>query len=381
MTSLKKSNEYKYVIYDNYDKTLLHVGKVEMIRKMRDNNIYYVSFIARLDRDMNYIDKNDEGYYTTLDEFSRTGLKNVKLRRITEFHNFINSASYIEELKSRRDPIKNIPELKYEINRFETYYDIPNQYTKDYIDRESNLFNTYIRLNRIPDTYQFFYDNVAGVFTGIYPRGVFDIDLARMKAKNNLDMFYEIMENYKLYRQQIVRNPRILSGQILPLYRWNTIFKRFRKGDYFVQHLPFSTTFDFNFAIEWGKDNYCCLFIILTPLEYPMSILSNPNYKGSEQKYINQKQKEVLLPPSVLYIKQVSVVGGITVYVVEPKLIRENVIKSLLVDNEMSEDEFNDDLRDNPSSVIIENYKFPIDDKRNSGAGAGSSETVSPRRR
>ena len=69
---------------------------------------------------------------------------------------------------------------------------------------------------------------------------------------------------------------------------------------YIIQPIPFSTTFNHEFAIRWGKNKPCCMFIIKVPFDYPVFYLADP--KDNSPSFINHTQYEITLPPSVISI-------------------------------------------------------------------------------
>jgi hypothetical protein len=121
---------------------------------------------------------------------------------------------------------------------------------------------------------------------------------------SSVHLFARVMALCK-YIQELVQTNK---HQISPMFKLP--IKVFRAvnlpagflNDTFIQPVPFSTTWNRNFAIDWlTDDDGCCIFEITVNYDTFLP-LSLPNEVDSplKQYALNQTQEEVVLPPSVL---------------------------------------------------------------------------------
>ena len=162
-------------------------------------------------------------------------------------------------------------------------------------------------------------------------------------SKHLIEQYYKFFKYmYNIYPQSIRDN----NKDFYYVFRHAEIL-HLNKGDKIIQPIPFSTSYDPLFSLVWGDDKVCCLFIIKVPLNYPVVFLSSPLYDPYQyglsndsfsSGYINQGQREITLPPSVLKINNIISISEYTLVFCEiDKMIPFTILDKYLTDKKYSD--------------------------------------------
>ena len=322
------------IITDNINKYVKYKADMESFnyhfaKIMRETIFnYYVSFIAEIDSGNKVIDKKngEEFYIINYGDIKLRQLDPLDKIEIIKDDNIIQSILTSSILQSvsktnlieKKKPTYDKNEIYIKLNNIDQKYRTGDMIK--YIQANSRLF---LEFTSKPENKEF--SAVIGSIVGNNFSSKYD-DKGNLKKVTagvieKIPTFYQMIDHWKgVLKKTGLDN---FNGY-LPVYRWVRLSET--PEDILTHHLPISTSFDYNFSINWGKGSKCCLFVILIRPEDGI-MLSNPY--DPEGGYRNQDQQEVTLPPSVLIIRQKYVWSGSNVNICQYRIIREEVIKKL----------------------------------------------------
>jgi len=201
-------------------------------------------------------------------------------------------------------------------------------------------------INSNDDSHQLIGSVVGGTFTNkLDKKGIITQNMKqRILEANLIERFYNFLK--------MVPYP----SQEYTLYRYIGSDMT-KNNNLIVCPLPFSTSMSFDFVVDWFSDLHkeCCMLIIKIPIGYPAVFLSSPLDNDETKNLLNQSQKEVTLPPSILMIHDRYIVDEMTFFICHPLLISHNIFNNHVIN---AVDNYNDVIYHTLNSVNNNKRKY-----------------------